>query len=329
MPYVGNVLIILIKTSISQLKGKRISTKYLFRLSQQLGFSTLNVPMDTLVQWIIKEKKEYEKLKQNHKENRLTYLEELAESLAEANKTSQLSELTQLQNREEQRSIFRRIKRLKGENNLATTFVRVNENGTSRDITDQREMEDAIIPINCQKFHQSEESCPFLRKPLLSAFGYHGEGPAMSLFQKGQYQVPPEVDEYTTEFINICQQQQQQFEDFSHMKRTAKDFMDSWKKMTEKTSSRELHFGHFKASCNDNLITVVNYILSEIPFQTGYSPIRWRNATDVMILKKIGLYDVNKLRTIVLYEADFNHNNKFLGKTMMNFALRQKKMAPE
>jgi hypothetical protein len=34
-------------------------------------------------------------------------------------------------------------------------------------------------------------------------------------------------------------------------------------------------------------------------------------------LEKLGLIDVQKLCTLVLYEADFNHNNKFLGKSMM------------
>ena len=43
----------------------------------------------------------------------------------------------------------------------------------------------------------------------------------------------------------------------------------------------------------------------------------------------MGIYDVNKLRTIVLYESDFNHNNKFLGREMMKTALDNHLMAPE
>ena len=59
------------------------------------------------------------------------------------------------------------------------------------------------------------------------------------------------------------------------------------------------------------------------------TPLRWRNATDVMILKKSGLYNVDKLRTIVLYEADFNHNNKFLGRSMMKYAAPRNLIAKE
>ena len=97
----------------------------------------------------------------------------------------------------------------------------------------------------------------------------------------------------------------------------------------EKTSSHDLHFGHFKVCCEDGVLTSVNYMLAEYPFRTGFSPQRWRNATDVMILKKAGLYDVEKLRTIVLYEANFNHNNKWIGKKMMEYACDNDKIALE
>jgi len=57
-------------------------------------------------------------------------------------------------------------------------------------------------------------------------------------------------------------------------------------------------------------ISLVHYLLAEIPYRTGYAPKRWKSATDVMNLKKAGLVNVEKLRTIVMHEADFNHNNK-------------------
>ena len=97
------------------------------------------------------------------------------------------------------------------------------------------------------------------------------------------------------------------------LKRSVAEYRQSWNVMKEKTSSRELHFGHFKAGMQHDLLSIVHWILAEIPFRTGYSPRRWQHATDVMILKKLGVYDVDALRTIVLYESDFNHNNKLIG----------------
>ena len=51
--------------------------------------------------------------------------------------------------------------------------------------------------------------------------------------------------------------------------------------------------------------------------------------TDVEILKKAGVYDVEKMRTILLMNAEFNMNNKKLGREMMANAERHGKIARE
>ena len=308
------------------MNNKKVNTQYLYRLSKQLGFTTEGRTLEQLKQDIYEAKKEYNKIKDNHKEHRQTFLENLAEALSESGKGSQASHLKQLVLREEQRTTFRRIKRLKGESNLATTFVQKNDNGIIQDIVDQTEIEEAIIQENRQKYHQCEMSCPFLQPPLVQDFGFCGNGPQMEKFVNGTYEIPPDIDEYTRDYIEVCMNSNAPR---TTMERSPEQFRDSWNHMKEKTSSRSLHFGHFKASCSHDLIMLVNYILAEIPFRTGYSPLRWRNATDVMILKKSGLYDVSKLRTIVLYEADFNHNNKFLGRSMMHHAVPQQLISKE
>ena len=99
--------------------------------------------------------------------------------------------------------------------------------------------------------------------------------------------------------------------------------------MNERTGTRDIHFGHFKAATRHNLNLLLHYALAEIPFRSGYSPSRWKQASDLMILKKEGVTDVDKLRTIVLYEADFNHNNKYLGRAMMYHTVLQDMLAKE
>ena len=69
--------------------------------------------------------------------------------------------------------------------------------------------------------------------------------------------------------------------------------------------------------------------MAELPFHTGQSPERWKRATNVMILKKEGNQSLDSLRTLVLFEADFNHNNKFLGKATMHHAIKSGFMAQE
>jgi hypothetical protein len=48
-----------------------------------------------------------------------------------------------------------------------------------------------------------------------------------------------------------------------------------------------------------------------------------------MILKKAGLFQVDKLRTLALFEPDFNHNNKFLGRAFMNHVQSHNFLAKE
>ena len=48
-----------------------------------------------------------------------------------------------------------------------------------------------------------------------------------------------------------------------------------------------------------------------------------------MLEKKPGVVKVSKLRTILLYEADYNHNNKLMGHAMMRYAEANSLLAPE
>ena len=69
--------------------------------------------------------------------------------------------------------------------------------------------------------------------------------------------------------------------------------------------------------------------MTSFPYSTGYSPSRWRRGTNVELVKKPGNFKVTDLRTILLFEADFNQNNKQLGRTMMAHAENLDLLAPE
>ena len=103
------------------------------------------------------------------------------------------------------------------------------------------------------------------------------------------------------------------------------ELVTGWKKVKERTSSSPsgLHVGHWKAGCEDPGILWANTILTNIPYMSGYSPIRWRNGLNIMLEKIPDNCRVDKLRTILLYEADFNILNKYISKTMMSYAEKQ------
>ena len=69
------------------------------------------------------------------------------------------------------------------------------------------------------------------------------------------------------------------------------------------------------------------HIRSLIPFSTGFSPKRWRQETDVIPLKKTQTYSVDKLRTILLYDADSNHETKRIARVEIKMAIEQEKIA--
>jgi Reverse transcriptase (RNA-dependent DNA polymerase). len=62
---------------------------------------------------------------------------------------------------------------------------------------------------------------------------------------------------------------------------------------------------------------------------TGYSPRRHRQGTDVMLLKKEHDYDVERLRTIVLFDSEANINYKHLGRRAMAAAIDNNFIATE
>ena len=113
------------------------------------------------------------------------------------------------------------------------------------------------------------------------------------------------------------------------LNRSVEEFKASWNKMNEITGTRDIHFRHFEAAMKSDLNLLLHYAPAEIPMRSGYTPIRWKQASDLMILKKEGTHDVEKVRTIVLFEADFNHNNKFLGKAMMQHTVLNNMLTKE
>ena len=66
-----------------------------------------------------------------------------------------------------------------------------------------------------------------------------------------------------------------------------------------------------------------------IPYATGYSPSRYQFGTDAMLLKASKSRRIEKLRTIILYGAEFNFMNKILGRDMLANAESNNSLAPE
>jgi hypothetical protein len=78
-------------------------------------------------------------------------------------------------------------------------------------------------------------------------------------------------------------------------------FADSWTKTKECTSSgkSKLHFGHYKAACMHNGLQDFECQLMNFPLQTGYSPRRWQQRIQIMLLKKPNCFHVSTSHFII------------------------------
>ena len=108
----------------------------------------------------------------------------------------------------------------------------------------------------------------------------------------------------------------------SNGKVTTEEHIQSWTKQKEFISAKPTGptFSEYKIGSEATSVAEVDALIRSLPQQFGFSPIKWQNITDVEILKKAGVYDISKMRTIQLMHAEFNMNNKVLGKTSMERA---------
>jgi hypothetical protein len=120
-----------------------------------------------------------------------------------------------------------------------------------------------------------------------------------------------------------------------------KSFFNKWNENTS-TSPSGKHLGHYKALLSPALkacaatnspgltaeadrIIDAHVSLLNIAAEYGSPLPRWKNIVSVMIEKKPGNYQLNKLRTIHLFEADYNWLiGMIFGRRMVHGAERQK-----
>jgi len=86
-----------------------------------------------------------------------------------------------------------------------------------------------------------------------------------------------------------------------------------WQKAckTMGSSALGIHFGHYTAGTFNPEILIINVTMANIPLCTGFSYDHWKKGINTMIEKSAGDFNVEKLCIILLFEADFNANNKW------------------
>jgi hypothetical protein len=195
------------------------------------------------------------------------------------------------------------------------------------EISDQAGIEDALLTELQHRFNQAGRT-PFLTASLFRDVGPLGISPSSQAILKGQYIPQDDVDEWAVKLLPFLQQavQTSQIRDL-----LPQEYAAGWKKVRERTSSGPsgLTIPHMKAHGNSEFLTKIDTIMANLPYRYGFSPTRWQKGLDVMIEKKPGARSLESLRAILLYEADFNQNNKRLGREMLHQAELHEAVAVE
>ena len=167
--------------------------------------------------------------------------------------------------------------------------------------------------------------------PLVNAVHYDGISAASTEILQGTFQ-DPSLHPHTAAHINeLASPPGLPPWPISFLQITPQEHADAWRKAKEYTSSSPsgLHFGLWKTNATHPLLCELDKLMRAIPFRTGYSLRRWRHGVDVELQKDPQNWNIERLRTIVLIEADHNMNNKLLGRRAMEHAEQHQAIAPE
>jgi hypothetical protein len=129
----------------------------------------------------------------------------------------------------------------------------------------------------------------------------------------GTYESPPNIDPFAKLLLNEMRLPAHVIPlTTEELEWTPADLEQAWKKQRLNTSAEPtgLSFAHLIVGSTDPTIAMVDAALHNLPFMMGFSPKSWQIITDVAILKKAGVYDVESMRTIMLLDTNYNMNNK-------------------
>lgn len=136
----------------------------------------------------------------------------------------------------------------------------------------------------------------------------------------GTFVIPEEVDPIVADLIRTLKRPKtiKAKEEIS-LCTTAEENKNGWKKMKDKKASAfgTPGFNHYKTTSQFKDLNAINVFMVNSPLITGIVPKGWTHITDVQILKRININNVDKMRCIQLLDAEFNMINKRLGKKIL------------
>ena len=180
-----------------------------------------------------------------------------------------------------------------------------------------KETVEMTIQRECDAHFKLGHSAPISNTLLGEELRYMSEPEIAERIISGTYSIPDDFDQATALMlleIGRMGREVQQLDTAPITQVTRQDYQTYGKKIKENTSSSPsgLHHGHDKSAAQCDKLSEFFAFQMTMIIQTGLRPARWGVALQVMLEKIAGVCLVTKLRSIQLYEADYNWFNKFI-----------------
>ena len=269
-------------------------------------------------------KREFEQLKPHAGAHRTSFIHDLIEAAEDEGDKAKARSLRAMVRRERTRKMWTSIRQaIKKRSGGSVTKVMTQVDGEWVENTSRDSVENGIM-VELTKRFRLTETTPLMMGRLQEDLGYLATTPSAQAILAGTYQPPPGTDAETAGMFRIVAEVASQMRHKPiDVTITKEDFIRYWKGASEKTSSSysNLHFGHWKAATQSEYLAELHAMFIQCICQTGTYLERWSTGLTVMLEKIAGNFRVDKLRAILLMEADFNFANKLIfGSRMMRQA---------
>lgn len=328
----GRIYVLELLKKRQTLRGKagRPKTKQVERIIKKYNFdgSLLHESIQDIERHLKEAYKEYKQIRPTAHEQRDTYLGNLAYEHNERDGKPVQMHFVRLRNEERMKTLFKQLKSCEGKGRgRGVDRVEVPTNHGTEIKCGKREIEEAIMLANKTKLLQAGNT-PLRQRELQDLLGEQGDFEKWELILNKAIDLPDNVEEGTKLWFHYIQNINRYGE--MDITWTTGEYLDSWKSMSDtKSSTPGIHAAHIKCLTEHDDAAEIISLLALIPLLSGYSPVQWRIGIDSMIPKKQNELRPDKLRLILLMDARFNHNNKLIGKKMMEYGEKFNLLATE
>ena len=312
---------------VSRRYNKRTDTRAIRRLMTQTNTPlALQASLEEAEQARDQCYTEYKQHKKNHVQLHEEFRYQICVRRAASFGTSVEAQEKIVTHNQVQRNKFQKINRILGHKIRPSLSMVEYDNPTEPEglipCYTKESIEKACAEEGKRRFSQTANT-PFLQGSLLQDLGFLATQATVDQILEGKYIPEDDVDIHTREFISQLFRPASiaQLPEITGIPSTA-EYIKGWKKMRSTIASSPFGplFSDYIAGCDDVKVADIDAAIMSIPLITGYCPVAWQKAVDVMIPKKQTSTHVTKLRIIVLFHSMFNMINKIIGRLVIKRA---------